>query len=233
MSNSSKEEPSPTTLPSLPDDVAPVSRSEHAVLSLFSESCDIPRVIALQSKNQRLKAISFLKEPPYKKRRKEKPSSPSYLLPPLSDDVALSCLAQLTRLDYAAFSLLSKTHRCLVASPELYKIRSQMGRTETYVYVCLRIPPAPNLLWCILRRRKTSSDLIPIPSPSFPVPSEGSTVVALDSAVYVIGGLIKGSRTSDVSLLDCRTHRWRHVPSMSRGSHANRSPTCYSSTAGG
>uniref|UniRef100_A0A1J3I9H2 Putative F-box/kelch-repeat protein n=1 Tax=Noccaea caerulescens TaxID=107243 RepID=A0A1J3I9H2_NOCCA len=209
---SGKEEPSSTPLPSLPDDVAPgclapVSSSEHPALSLFSKSYHFPRVIALQ----KFKAISFFKEPPYKKRRKEEPSS---VLSPLPDDVVLSCLARLSRSDYAALSVLSKSYRCLVASPELYKIRSLMGRTETHVYVCLRTPHVPNPRWYILRRRKTSFDLIPIPSPSFPIPSEGSAVVALDSAIYVIGGLIKGSRTSDVLRLDCRTHRWRHVPSM-------------------
>ena len=59
-------------------------------------------------------------------------------------------------------------------------------------------------------RRKTldASDLIPIPSLSSQ-PVEASSVVVLDSGIYVIGGLIDGEkRTSDVWSLDCWTHVW-------------------------
>ncbi|CAA7022753.1 unnamed protein product [Microthlaspi erraticum] len=157
--------------------------------------------------------MSNSEEPPHKKRNTE-PSPSSSLLSSLPDDVALNCLARVSRVDRAALSLTSKSYRSLVASQELYKTRSLMGRTETYVYVCLRTPPPnPNLRWYILRRRNGSSDLIPIPSlPS--QPPEASSVVALDWGIYVIGGLINGKPTSDVWLLDCRTHTWRSVPSM-------------------
>uniref|UniRef100_A0A1J3EX93 Putative F-box/kelch-repeat protein n=1 Tax=Noccaea caerulescens TaxID=107243 RepID=A0A1J3EX93_NOCCA len=155
---------------------------------------------------------------PSQKKRNMQGSPSSSLLSSLPDDVALNCLARVSRLDRAALSLASKSYRSLVASPDFDKIRSQMGRTETYVYVCIRTPPPdPNLRWYILRRRKTregsSSDLIPISSlPS--QPSEASSVVALDWGIYVIGGLIKGKPTTDVWLLDCRSHTWRSVPSM-------------------
>ncbi|KAJ4866008.1 F-box/kelch-repeat protein SKIP6 [Raphanus sativus] len=135
-----------------------------------------------------------------------------------------------SRTELAALSLASKSYRSLVASPDLYKIRSLIGRTETYVYVCIRTPgpdsaipwfippPDPTLGWYILRRGKTSSDLIPILSSSLPL--EGSSVVVLDWGIYVIGGFIingeeQQRRSSDVWLLDCRTHTWRTtIPSM-------------------
>lgn len=172
------------------------SKVEASLLRRSDHWYHCPRVIGLK-----FNMMSNLKEPPYKKRKEE-----SSLLWPLPDDVALSCLARVPRSDHAALSLLSKSYRSLVASPELYKIRSLMGRTETDVYVCLRIPQPRRY---ILR----SSNLIPIPS--FPSqPREGSSVVALDSGIYVIGGLIKGNPTCDVLLLDCGTHTWRHAPSM-------------------
>ncbi|KAL0646547.1 hypothetical protein Bca4012_044838 [Brassica carinata] len=135
----------------------------------------------------------------------------------LSDDLVLNCLARVWRSDQAALSLVSKSYRSLVASPDLYKIRSLIGRTETYVYVCLRIPTSvPSLRWYILRCRKTldASDLTPISSlPSQPV--EASSVVVLDSGIYVISGLIDGEkRTYDVWSLDCWTHVWHPFPSM-------------------
>ncbi|KAF8047808.1 hypothetical protein N665_2819s0003 [Sinapis alba] len=135
----------------------------------------------------------------------------------LPDDLLLNCLARLSRRDLAALSMVSKRYHSLVSSPDLYKIRSLIGHTETHVYVCLRTPtPVPTLRWYILRRRKTldASDLIPIPSlPSQPL--EASSVVVLDCNIYVIGGLRKGEHpSSDVWRLDCRTHVWHHVPSM-------------------
>lgn len=171
-------------------------------------------------------------EPPRAKKRKEEEEEGGSLESCLTDDLLLNCLARLSRQELAALSLASKSYRSLVASPDLYKIRSLIGRTETYVYVCIRTPGPdsaipwyiprlnPTLGWYILRRGKTSSDLIPILSPSLPL--EGSSVVVLDYGIYVIGGFINGEeqeqrRSSDVWLLDCRTHTWRTVPSMGVG----------------
>ncbi|CAA7035973.1 unnamed protein product [Microthlaspi erraticum] len=161
--------------------------------------------------------MSNSEEPPQKKRKMEA-SPASSLLTSLPDDVALNCLARVSRLDRAALSVAGKSYRSLVASPDLDKIRSQMGRTETCVYVCLRTPPPdPNLGWYILRRRETldgsSPDLIPISSLPSQAP-EAFSVVAVDWGIYVMGGMIKGKATSDVWLLDCRSHTWRSVPSM-------------------
>ncbi|KAF8052592.1 hypothetical protein N665_1540s0014 [Sinapis alba] len=155
-------------------------------------------------------------EPPRAKKRKEDGSLESCL----TDDLVLNCVGRASRTELAALSLTSKSYRSLVASPDLYKIRSLIGRTETYVYVCLRTPdPDPTIGWYILRRSKPSSSsdhLIPILSPpSSSLPLEGSSVVVLDWGIYLIGGFIKGDeRTSNVWLLDCRTHSWRTVPSM-------------------
>lgn len=150
--------------------------------------------------------------PPQKKRKME--GSPSWsLLSSLPDDIALNCVTLVSRWDHAALSVTSKSCRSLLASHDIYKIRSLMSRTEPYIYVCLRIPPVDR--WYILRRRKPldNADLIPIPSlPS--QPREASSVVVLDGEIYVIGGLIKGIPTCDVWLLDCRTYTWRIVPSM-------------------
>ncbi|KAH0859594.1 hypothetical protein HID58_087855, partial [Brassica napus] len=149
--------------------------------------------------------------------RAKKTKREAFPLSCLPDDLVLNCLARVSRRDLAALSMVSQRYHSLVASTDLYKIRSLIGRTETYVYVCLRIPtPVPSVRWYILRRRKTldASDLIQIPSlPSQPL--EASSVVVLDCSIYVIGGLIKGEqRTSDVWRLDCGTHVWHPVPSM-------------------
>ncbi|XP_010430858.1 PREDICTED: putative F-box/kelch-repeat protein At3g24610 [Camelina sativa] len=105
---------------------------------------------------------------PQKKRKMEESPSSSFRLSSLPDDIALNCIALTSKSDRAALSLTSKRYRSLVASSDLYKMRSLMGRTETDIYVCLGIYPLHH--WYILRRRNASScsDLIPIPG----LPSE-------------------------------------------------------------
>ncbi|EOA30612.1 hypothetical protein CARUB_v10013743mg [Capsella rubella] len=149
-------------------------------------------------------------EPPQnnnKRRRKE--ASPS-LLESLPDELAISCLARLSRLDLAALSLVSKSCRSFVLSPELCQMRSVMGYAEKYPYICFSgVYPDPTPRWFILR--KTRIHLIP----SHPSqPPEGSAVVALHCGIYVIGGLVNGEATSGVLLLDCRSHKWHRVTSM-------------------
>ncbi|XP_019097372.1 PREDICTED: F-box/kelch-repeat protein At5g49000-like [Camelina sativa] len=53
-----------------------------------------------------------------------------------------------------------------------------------------------------------------IPIPSFPTP-RSATLVSLGCGIYVIGGFKKCLKTALVSYLDCRTHTWSYLPSMS------------------
>ncbi|ESQ54856.1 hypothetical protein EUTSA_v10027538mg [Eutrema salsugineum] len=157
-----------------------------------------------------------------KKQRKEEEASVSLSSLPL--DVALSCLSCLSRLECTALSLVSKTYRSLVVSPELRLTRSLMGCTEEFYYVCLTIPPHPAPRWFVLRRGgKTLNDDAAKKSvnrrlrriPSHPCqPPESSSFVVLDHGIYIIGGIIKGSPTSCVLLLDCLSHTWHRVRSM-------------------
>ncbi|XP_010419221.1 PREDICTED: F-box/kelch-repeat protein At4g39560-like [Camelina sativa] len=139
----------------------------------------------------------------------------------LPDPLTLSCLARVSRFDHLALSLVSKRYRSLVISPELYKTRSLLGRTDECHYVCLSTKTYPTSRWFILRRENTKTylenaaaeDLVPVLSFPTQLP-ELSSFVALDWGIYVIGGLTNDNRTSDVLLLDCRTNTWRHAPSM-------------------
>ncbi|CAL9228200.1 unnamed protein product [Arabidopsis halleri] len=158
-------------------------------------------------------------EPPHKKRKMSPPPS---ILSSLSDDMVMSCLARVSRSDQAALSMVSKSYRSLVASPDLYRTRSLLGCAENYLYVCLLTPPDQIPRWFILRRGKSANRLL-IPIPSWHLqPPEASSVVAVDWGIYVIGGRIEGKCTKAVQLLDCRTHKWHRVPSMgvARGSPA-------------
>ncbi|KAG7624627.1 hypothetical protein AtNW77_Chr3g0165031 [Arabidopsis thaliana] len=50
-----------------------------------------------------------------------------------------------------SLSLVSKSFRSLLASPELYKVRSQLGRTESCLYVCFDMENGLN--WFTLCRK--------------------------------------------------------------------------------
>ncbi|XP_006402964.2 F-box/kelch-repeat protein At4g39560 [Eutrema salsugineum] len=157
---------------------------------------------------------------PHLKRRKKKKtnkrrtnktnkSSPSWSS--LPDALALSCVARLTRQDYLALSLVSKSHRALVASPELVRARTLIGCTEPTFCVCLRIFPDLTPSWFFLNRNRR---LRRIPSNPYQAP-ESSSFVVVDWGIYVIGGISNGNRpTSDVWFLDCFSRTWRQAPSM-------------------
>ncbi|KAL1218705.1 F-box/kelch-repeat protein [Cardamine amara subsp. amara] len=154
-------------------------------------------------------------EQPLTEKQKKNPQFPS-----LPDDLVVRCLARVSRLHYPTLSLVSKSFRSLLASPELYKVRSLLHRTESCLYVCLRFPPDPNPRWFTLCRRpnrtnKKSTDnlLVPIPSPPFPS-ARWSSHVVVGSDIYSIDGTINDVSSSNVLILDCRSHTWQQAPSM-------------------
>ncbi|CAL9237909.1 unnamed protein product [Arabidopsis halleri] len=159
--------------------------------------------------------------------RKKKPSpspaiEPTSMLLSLPYDLLLNCLARVSKLHYPTLSLVSKTFRSIIASPELYEARSIINRTESCLYLCLRFPLDPNTYWFTLCRTPNRGNLlVPIPSPHLP-PTKSSCLVAVGSEIYKLGG----DRVSScrVSVLDCKSHKWRQAPSM-------RVDRSYSSTA--
>ncbi|CAH8273116.1 unnamed protein product [Arabidopsis lyrata] len=155
-------------------------------------------------------------EEPLVKKQKKNPSQ----IPLLPDDVLVSCLARVSRLHYGTLSLVSKSFRSLIASPELYKTRSLLGRTESCLYVCLRFPPERNQRWFTLslkpnnrtvaNNNKSSCNLlVPVPTSNYPH-AQDLGLVAVGSNIYNFGG----SGPSSVSILDCQTHTWHEAPSM-------------------
>ncbi|XP_054813163.1 F-box/kelch-repeat protein At5g60570-like isoform X1 [Prosopis cineraria] len=57
------------------------------------------------------------------------------LLPGLIDDVALNCLAWVSRSDYASLSCINKRYNKLIKSGYLYGLRKQLGLVEHWVYL--------------------------------------------------------------------------------------------------
>ncbi|CAH8379683.1 unnamed protein product [Eruca vesicaria subsp. sativa] len=130
----------------------------------------------------------------------------------LPEDVAINCLAKVSRFDLAVLAMSSKSHRALVSSPKLLEQRRRMGCMEPCLYVCLQISGNPR--WFVLNpHHRRLNPIIPWNPSQAP---ELSSFVVVDGGIYVLGGLINGRRTSDVWFLDCSTHTWNRAPSMKK-----------------
>ncbi|CAA7028137.1 unnamed protein product [Microthlaspi erraticum] len=130
-----------------------------------------------------------------------------------------------------SLSLVSKRFRSLLASPEIYKARSLLGHTETCLYVVFESNPHP--LWYTLclkpnqtltddtgEKKKKSSGyvLARVPIPSSPhvrfpgLVAVGYNIYSIEEEPYY--GKKEERSSSDVWILDCRTHTWCEAPSL-------------------
>ncbi|CAA7012917.1 unnamed protein product [Microthlaspi erraticum] len=165
-------------------------------------------------------------------KKMEEPSSPTQQTcsqnPSLPDDLLMSCLARVSRLYYPTLSLVSKSFRSLLASPELYKARSLLGHTESCLYVYLESSyeyglytlcrkPDQTLTLANKEKKKKSSKYVLVKVPTHDSLRTGFFVyVAVGSDIYSIGS---GSSyrhpppSCRVEVLDCRSHTWHEAPS--------------------
>ncbi|CAF1964009.1 unnamed protein product [Brassica napus] len=144
-------------------------------------------------------------DPSQTKKRKQSPSSG------LPEEMVLSCLARVSRSEHASLSLVSKRHRSLLTTPELYKFRTLLGCTENLIHLCLRIPPDPNPGWFTLSLKPLDRRLVPVRS-YFYQPLDAASMVAHGCGIYAMGGRIGGRASSQC-----------HVPGLSI-SHVEHSP---------
>ncbi|KAG2281701.1 hypothetical protein Bca52824_052921 [Brassica carinata] len=82
----------------------------------------------------------------------------------------------------------SKAHRSLATSPFLWDLRWRMKRIEPSYYLKPLLP-----LWCT---------------------ESGSSFMVVDWGIFIIGGLVNGKPTSNVTMFDCFEHAWYKIPPM-------------------
>lgn len=163
---------------------------------------------------------SIGEEPPLKKLVDQAPSS----LSQLPDEITVNCLARVPRCYYPTISLVSKTLRRLITSPEIYIDRSVNCHTEHVLYVVLRSYATETPRWYSLNLKPLGNEsgstgtginhrLVPIPSFP-PIPCWGMSIVALDSEIYVLGGCIDDELVSTGFVIECPSHTCRYLPSM-------------------
>ncbi|KAF3599788.1 hypothetical protein F2Q69_00037297 [Brassica cretica] len=143
--------------------------------------------------------------------------------PSLPDELLTSCIARLSRLYYPTVSLVSKSFRSLLSSPELYKARSLVSRTETCLYLCLE--SSSDSCWFTLCRKpdktvtkddkkSTSYVLCKLPALHSP-PAVFSGLVSVGSDIYNIRSSSNVSSLKNASnVLNARTQTWDHVVSI-------------------
>lgn len=137
--------------------------------------------------------------PPTITKKKKKPSTTpqSSPIPSLPYDLVLNIVARVPRLYHPTLSLVSKSFRSLLASPELYKVRSLIGNIESCLYVCINWFPE-GFRWFTLCRKpdqtltsdekKKSSGYVLASVPMTNTPRANfASVVALGSDIYNIG----------------------------------------------
>lgn len=149
---------------------------------------------------------------------KTKPSpSPPTSFSSLPHDLVLNCLARVSRSYSPTLSLVSKSFRTLMSSPELQATRTLIGKTEDCLYVCLNLNKNKNRRrpsWFKLSQMPKQQKLIPISLTQDYKVGKSSSVFSVGSAIYMIGGLRK--RIRNASILDCGggTHQLRRLPKL-------------------
>ncbi|KAK0591436.1 hypothetical protein LWI29_001790 [Acer saccharum] len=146
------------------------------------------------------------------------------LIPTLPDDVAINCLARIPRSHHPILSLVSKPIRSLLSSSLLYTTRSLLSCDHHFLYLCLRVPTNPSLLFFTLHQspHPTTSTrrhiLVPVPPiPSTPPSVIGSAFAVVGHRIYVLGGSVNDVPSPHVWALDCRVHAWEPAPKMRVG----------------
>ncbi|KAL3818854.1 hypothetical protein ACJIZ3_004759 [Penstemon smallii] len=138
-------------------------------------------------------------------------SQPSPLLPNLPDDISLQILARVPRSHHPSLSMVSKSWRCIIASPELFRTRSILHTTQSSLYVNIRNNSSFN--WYFEQNpQNPKRTLVPLPSISqHPI---GPSVTALGPKIYLIGGSINDIPSNNVWVFDCRFNKWEMGPKM-------------------
>lgn len=156
----------------------------------------------------------------------EWPLPSEVLIPSLPNDVALNILARLPRQHHAVLSAVSKPIRSAVSSPHFFADRSLLNRTEPVLYLRVRSFRHTHDHWFAVHRNPNpttnNNNLLQLaPVPRIPVEKQlkGSAYAAVGPKIYVIGGYTDSEEeepepSSDVWILDCRSHTWERGPSI-------------------
>ncbi|PON52263.1 F-box domain containing protein [Trema orientale] len=141
------------------------------------------------------------------------------IIPGLPDDVTLNVLARVPRCHHPVLAAVSKRIRSVVTSPDLFAIRSRLNCAEDQIYLIAHEGTQMPIDWFVVHRKPGGNVngpiLAPIPSGPLMYRPDTSAYAIIGPKIYVLGGLTcKGRPSSDVWVLDCRSHAWERGQSM-------------------
>lgn len=111
----------------------------------------------------------------------------------LPHDLLLNCLARVSRLYYPTLCLVSKRFRSLITSLELYQTRALLGRTESCLYLCLRLSYGSKQCWYTLCKRPTPSPYLTL---SLSLSLSLSLTISQDGSVHALDHIESPSRAT-------------------------------------
>ncbi|XP_062078464.1 F-box/kelch-repeat protein SKIP6-like [Humulus lupulus] len=152
------------------------------------------------------------------------PPLPAVLIPALPNDLALNILARVPRQYHPILSAVSKSIRLAISSTQLFTLRSLLNLTETLLYFKVGSLFLDTENWFaiyqkpIVYGRKSLLQFAQLLQPN-PIHLVGSAHAVVGPNIYVIGGTTSDDAnvvkpSSDVWVLDCRSHTWQRGPSM-------------------
>ncbi|KAG7545739.1 Kelch repeat type 1 [Arabidopsis suecica] len=167
-------------------------------------------------------------EPPQKK-TKLPPLQCELSFLSLPNEIIVNCFARISKSSYRSLSLVCKTFRSLISSPDLYAARSQLGTTEICgLYLCLRFSTVPfkeptrrwftlsvqpnrnltDAIWIYDCRTRTWGDV-----PNMKMKRKDASACVLDDKIYVMGGCDSGG-INWFEMFDIKTQSWRTLPEI-------------------
>ncbi|XP_021847521.1 F-box/kelch-repeat protein SKIP6 isoform X2 [Spinacia oleracea] len=148
------------------------------------------------------------------------------LIPALSNDVALQCLARIPRFHHPLLSLVSKSWRSALQSPLFHATRLALNTTQSFLFLNLRLfnpkDSSFSFKWyslqpCTLDPQITLIPRILIPMNSSPCHLIGASFVSIGRHLYVIGGSVNDIPSPNMWVFDCLTNKWEMGPKMRVG----------------
>ncbi|XP_062081289.1 F-box/kelch-repeat protein At4g39560-like [Humulus lupulus] len=153
--------------------------------------------------------------------------SPEVLIPGLPNELGFDILARVPRQYHPVLLAVSKSFRSAISSPQLFTTRSLLNSTENLLYFKVSFSCVDSDDWFAIHQKSVVSSTDNPNRTSFlrfvriqPNPSKltASGYAAVGPNIYAIGVFARNlggaKHSSDVWILDYRSHTWQKGPSM-------------------
>ncbi|KAH7652700.1 F-box domain-containing protein [Dioscorea alata] len=115
----------------------------------------------------------------------------SRLISSLPDEISLQILARVPRICYLSMKLVAKNWKAALSSNEVYQLRKELGLTEEWLYILVKVERENTLMWLGLDPVSRKWQRLP-PIPNVPPEEESSSTALIGSWMWnVLGSSVK------------------------------------------